>query len=58
MSLDLLETCVGDPMPRRLEALADLAPPAPAVACFDTAFHARIPGAACTYAPPSQWRQS
>jgi acetate kinase len=29
----------------------------PAVACFDTAFHATIPGAAATYALPPQWRQ-
>jgi acetate kinase len=35
------------------EALGDL----PAVACFDTAFHATIPPAAATYALPAQWRE-
>jgi acetate kinase len=29
----------------------------PAVACFDTAFHATISAAAATYALPPQWRQ-
>jgi acetate kinase len=29
----------------------------PAVACFDTAFHATIPAVAATYALPSQWRR-
>jgi acetate kinase len=29
----------------------------PAVACFDTAFHATIPDAATTYALPGQWRE-
>ena len=28
----------------------------PAVACFDTAFHARMPAAASTYALPPEWR--
>jgi acetate kinase len=32
-------------------------PAVPAVACFDTAFHATIGPAAATYALPSQWRQ-
>lgn len=31
-------------------------PDAPAVACFDTAFHAAIPAAAATYALPQEWR--
>ncbi|MGH2929355.1 MAG: acetate/propionate family kinase, partial [Solirubrobacteraceae bacterium] len=35
------------------EALADL----PAVACFDTAFHATLPLAARTYALPADWRE-
>jgi acetate kinase len=34
-------------------ALSDL----PAVACFDTAFHATLPAAAATYALPSAWRE-
>jgi acetate kinase len=29
----------------------------PAVACFDTAFHARLPAAAATYAIPADWRR-
>ncbi|MBI3751785.1 MAG: acetate/propionate family kinase [Chloroflexi bacterium] len=29
----------------------------PAVACFDTAFHATIPAAAATYALPPEWRK-
>jgi acetate kinase len=29
----------------------------PAVACFDTAFHATLPRAAATYALPAQWRE-
>jgi len=32
------------------------APRVPAVACFDTAFHAHLPPAASTYALPPQWR--
>ncbi len=28
----------------------------PAVACFDTAFHATLPAAAATYALPAEWR--
>jgi acetate kinase len=29
----------------------------PAVACFDTAFHATMPAAASTYALPAEWRE-
>jgi acetate kinase len=29
----------------------------PAVACFDTAFHATLPAAAATYALPREWRE-
>ncbi|MGK5558940.1 acetate/propionate family kinase [Actinomadura kijaniata] len=31
-------------------------PDVPAVACFDTAFHATLPQAAATYALPQEWR--
>ncbi len=31
-------------------------PDVPAVACFDTAFHATLPAAAATYALPREWR--
>jgi acetate kinase len=46
--------------PRSLHALAIVSaavPGLPAVACFDTAFHARMPAAASTYAIPSEWRE-
>jgi acetate kinase len=46
--------------PKSLEALAtvsSLLPGAPAVACFDTAFHAHMPPAASTYAIPADWRE-
>jgi acetate kinase len=32
-------------------------PDVPAVACFDTAFHATLPEAAATYALPAEWRR-
>jgi acetate kinase len=32
-------------------------PATPAVACFDTAFHATLPRAAATYALPREWRE-
>lgn len=40
-----------------LEAVSKLLPTVPAVACFDTAFHATIPPEAHTYALPPQWRR-
>lgn len=46
--------------PRSLTALdtvAEAVPDVPAVACFDTAFHATIPAAAATYAIPPEWRE-
>jgi acetate kinase len=39
-----------------LELVGRELPDVPAVACFDTAFHARIPAAATTYALPREWR--
>jgi acetate kinase len=39
-----------------LDAVSAALPDVPAVACFDTAFHATIPAAASTYALPSSWR--
>jgi acetate kinase len=41
---------------RGLEVVGRALPDVPAVACFDTAFHARIPAAAATYALPREWR--
>jgi len=40
-----------------LDAVGELLPAVPAVACFDTAFHATIPAAAFTYALPERWRR-
>jgi len=39
-----------------LDAVTAALPDLPAVACFDTAFHATLPEAAATYALPSEWR--
>ncbi len=41
---------------RGLEEVSRALPDVPAVACFDTAFHARMPAAASTYALPREWR--
>ncbi len=46
--------------PKSLAALAAVnavLPSVPAVACFDTAFHAGMPAAATTYAIPPEWRK-
>jgi acetate kinase len=40
-----------------LDAVSAAMPDVPAVACFDTAFHATLPAAAYTYAVPSAWRE-
>jgi acetate kinase len=40
-----------------LDAVTAALPQLPAVACFDTAFHATLPPAASTYALPAQWRE-
>jgi acetate kinase len=40
-----------------IHAAAALLPGVPAVACFDTAFHANMPAAAATYALPADWRE-
>jgi len=45
--------------PKSLAALAATSaelPDLPAVACFDTAFHATLPPAAATYPLPAEWR--
>jgi acetate kinase len=39
-----------------LDAVTGALPDTPAVACFDTAFHATIPEAAATFALPAEWR--
>ena len=40
-----------------LDAVTRALPGTPAVACFDTAFHATLPEAAATYAVPAAWRE-
>jgi acetate kinase len=40
-----------------IEAVSSALPGLPAVACFDTAFHATLPPAAATYALPRAWRE-
>ena len=39
-----------------VEVVARVLPDIPAVACFDTAFHAQMPEAAATFALPAAWR--
>jgi len=40
-----------------LDSVTAALPDLPRVACFDTAFHARLPAAAATYALPREWRE-
>ena len=40
-----------------IDAVHAALPDVPAVACFDTAFHAGLPDAAASYALPSAWRR-
>jgi acetate kinase len=40
-----------------IEAMGRVLSGVPAVACFDTAFHATLPAAAATYALPREWRE-
>jgi acetate kinase len=40
-----------------LDSVSRALPELPAVACFDTAFHATLPLAAATYALPAAWRE-
>jgi acetate kinase len=39
-----------------IDAVRELLPACPEVACFDTSFHAELPAASFTYALPAQWR--
>jgi acetate kinase len=58
--LDALVDLAPLHLPRSLAGLdlvGRLLPDAPAVACFDTAFHAHLPLAASTYALPAEWRR-
>lgn len=40
-----------------IEAVGEVLPGLPAVACFDTAFHAGLSAVASTYAVPDRWRR-
>lgn len=40
-----------------VRAVRELLPGVPAVACFDTGFHATLPPAAATYALPREWNE-
>ena len=40
-----------------LDAVSQILPSVPAVACFDTAFHTTMPPPAFTYALPAEWRR-
>jgi acetate kinase len=40
-----------------LDAVSEALPSLPAIACFDTAFHATLPAAASTYPLPREWRE-
>lgn len=42
---------------RGVDVVTRALPEVPAVACFDTAFHAGMPAAASTYALPAEWRK-
>jgi acetate kinase len=42
---------------RGVDTVTRALPDVPAVACFDTAFHAGMPAAATTYALPPEWRR-
>jgi acetate kinase len=59
-ALDELTALAPLHQPPALAAIAAArraAPQLPAVACFDTAFHAGLPDAAATYALPEAWRE-
>jgi acetate kinase len=59
-SLEALVELAPLHQPKSLEALAAVSrvrPGLPAVACFDTAFHATLPPGAATYALPRAWRE-
>ncbi len=40
-----------------IASVRELLPRMPSVACFDTAFHSKMPAAASTYAIPLEWRE-
>jgi len=56
-SLSSLAPLHQPPALAALDVIGDLLADVPAIACFDTAFHASIPEAAATYAIPAEWRE-
>lgn len=55
--LSVLAPLHNPPAVELIRHLATLRPGIPAVACFDTAFHASMPSGATTYAIPASWRE-
>lgn len=58
--IESLTTLAPLHQPRALAGIRmarELLPDVPAVACFDTAYHATLPAAAATYALPAPWRE-
>ncbi|WP_334143565.1 acetate/propionate family kinase [Rhabdothermincola sp.] len=55
--LSVLAPLHNPPTVELIRHLATLLPGMPAVACFDTAYHASMPSAATTYAVPATWRE-
>jgi acetate kinase len=55
--LEALAPLHNRPAVRAIETVRAVAPEVPAVACFDTAFHATLGRAASTYAVPAPWTQ-
>jgi len=45
------------PAIRAIRAVRERLPSVPSIACFDTAFHSRMPAEASTYALPSSWAE-
>ena len=54
-ALNELAPLHNPPALEAVDAVRHVAPDIPAVACFDTAFHASLPEAAATYALPAAW---
>jgi acetate kinase len=57
VALSELAPLHNPPALRAVRAMHALAPDIPAIACFDTAFHATLAPAAATYAVPARWRR-
>lgn len=55
--LEAIAPLHNPPAIRGIRAAKRALPDVPAVACFDTSFHATLPAAAATYAVPRQWTE-